>query len=75
MLRSSARDLDRPESTQYDLGLSLMFQGDGVLPLIVMDGLKEQTMGQYCVKVRESNCQIKQTEPYSPWKNAAESAI
>jgi hypothetical protein len=61
--------------SEAHLGLSLMFQRDGVPPLIVMDGSKEQTMGQFCVKAREANCQIKQTVPYSPWQNAAESAI
>jgi hypothetical protein len=52
-----------------------MFQQDGVPPSIIMDGSKEQTMGQFRVKAREANCRIKQTEPYSPWQNAAESAI
>jgi hypothetical protein len=61
--------------SEAHLGLSLMFNQDGVLPLIIMDGSKEQTMGQFCMKAREANCQIKETEPHSPWQNAAESAI
>ena len=56
-------------------GLSLMFQRDGVPQAIVMDGSREQTMGEFRKKAREANCRVKQTEPYSPWQNAAESAI
>jgi hypothetical protein len=33
--------------SEAHLGLLLMFQRDGVLPLIIMDGSKEQTMGQF----------------------------
>jgi hypothetical protein len=61
--------------SEANLGLSMMFQGDGVLPSIIMDGSKEQLMGQFRVKAREANCWIKQSEPYSPWQNAAESVI
>jgi hypothetical protein len=40
-----------------------------------MDGSKEQTLGQFKKKCQDADCRIKQTEPYSPWQNAAESAI
>jgi hypothetical protein len=40
-----------------------------------MDGSKEQTMGKFHQKAREMGMRIKQTEPYSPWQNAAEGAI
>ena len=40
-----------------------------------MDGSKEQTMGEFKRKVREMDCHIRQTEPYSPWQNAAEMCI
>jgi hypothetical protein len=56
-------------------GLSLMLQRDGAPLAIIMDGSKEQTMGEFCKKARAAGCRIKQTEPYSPWQNAAESAI
>jgi hypothetical protein len=55
--------------------LSLVIQLDGVPPKIIMDGSKEQTMGRFCKKCQNADCCIKQTEPYSPWQNAAESAI
>ena len=56
-------------------GLSLLAQRDGVPPAIIMDGSKEQTMGEFRRKAREMGCRIKQTEPYSPWQNAAEGSI
>ena len=56
-------------------GLSLMFRRDGVPPAIIVDGSKEQTQGKFASKVREANCWLKQTHPYSPWSNAAEGVI
>jgi hypothetical protein len=55
--------------------LSLLFQRDGVPSTMVMDGSKEQLQGEFRRKCREANCHVKQTEPYSPWQNAAEGAI
>ena len=55
--------------------LSLVFQRDGVPPRMIMDGSKEQTQGRFKKKCQDADCRIKQTEPYSPWQNAAESAI
>ena len=55
--------------------LSLLAQRDGVPPMIVMDGSKEQTLGTFRKKAREMDCRVRQTEPYSPWQNAAESEI
>lgn len=56
-------------------GLSLMAKRDGVPPCIIMDGAKEQTMGTFRKKAQEMDCHVKQTEPYSPWSNAAEGTI
>ncbi len=55
--------------------LSLMFQCEGMPPSMVMDGLKEQMMGKFCRKLVDAHCQLKQTEPYSPWQNATEREI
>jgi hypothetical protein len=62
------------KSNAHEL-LSLVFQRDGVPQKIIMDGSKEQTMGRFSKKCLDADCRIKQTEPYSPWQNAAESAI
>ena len=55
--------------------LSLLFQHDGVPPKMIMNGSKEQTLCRFKKKCQDADCRIKQTEPYSPWQNAAESAI
>ena len=55
--------------------LSTLFQRDGVPIAIVMDGAREQTMGEFRKKAWESSCRIKATEPYSPWSNTAEGVI
>ncbi len=55
--------------------LSLMFQREGVPPSMVMDKSKEQMMGKFRRKLVDAHCQLKQTEPYSPWQNAAEREI
>ena len=56
-------------------GLSLLAQRDGVPPKIIMDGSKEQTMGEFRKKAKQMGTHIVQTEPRSPWQNAAEGAI
>ncbi|KAI2512329.1 Reverse transcriptase (RNA-dependent DNA polymerase) [Fragilaria crotonensis] len=56
-------------------GLSLLFQREGVPNTIIMDGAREQTMGLFRKKCREVGTRVKQTEPHTPWSNAAEAAI
>ncbi|KAI2506535.1 Reverse transcriptase (RNA-dependent DNA polymerase) [Fragilaria crotonensis] len=56
-------------------GLSLLFQREGVPNTIIMDGAREQTMGIFRKKCREAGVHVKQTEPHTPWSNAAEAAI
>ena len=55
--------------------LSLFFAKEGVPSTLVMDGTREQVMGEFRCKARHADCHVKQTEPYSPWQNAAESTI
>jgi transposase len=56
-------------------GLSLLFQREGVPNTLIMDKSKEQLLGNFRRKCREAGARVKQTEPYSPWLNSAESAI
>ena len=56
-------------------GFSSLAQRDGVPPILVMDGAKEETLGEFRRKAKEMDCRVKQTEPYSPWQNAAEGCI
>ena len=55
--------------------LSLMAQRDGVPPVLVMDGSKKQTLGEFRRKARQMGCHVKQSKPYSPWQIAAEGEI
>ena len=55
--------------------VSKMFKDTGVPTKIVCDGAKSQIMGEFRRKCREADCPVQQTEPHSPWTNAAESAI
>ncbi len=55
--------------------LSLLFHHDGVPPTMVLDGSKEQTKGDFKRKLHEADCHARQTEPYSPWQQAAEGCI
>ena len=56
-------------------GLSLMAARDGLPPHLIMDGSKEQTLGEFRKKARQFGYHIKQSEPYSPWQIMAEGAI
>ncbi len=56
-------------------GLSLLFQREGVPNTMVMDGAREQTMGMFRKKCRQVRVRVRQTEPHTPWSNAAEAAI
>jgi hypothetical protein len=55
--------------------LTLLFYCDGVPPTMVLDCLKEQTRGDFKRKLHEAECHARQTEPYSPWQQAAEGCI
>ena len=55
--------------------VSKLFKDVGVPNQMVMDNAKTQIMGKFRKKTKEADCQIRQTEPYTPFSNAAESAI
>ena len=52
-----------------------MAERDGIPTKIVMDGVKEQVMGEFRKKGKEMGIRVYPTEPYSPWQNVAEGAI
>ncbi len=52
--------------------LSLLFHCDGVPQTMVFNGLKEQCQGDFKRKLHKADCHARQTEPYSPWQQAAE---
>ena len=54
---------------------SAMAHEVGVPTLLIMDGSKEQTLGEFKRKCSQANVTIHQTEPESPWQNLCESQI
>ena len=55
--------------------LGLLFEQERFPSTLVIDGAREQVMGEFRHKARQADCHVKQTEPYSPWQNAAEGTI
>ena len=64
----------RKESEAHH-SLSKFFKDTGVPTKMVMDGARAQVHGDFRKKCKESDCPVHQTEPYSPFSNAAEAAI
>ena len=50
--------------------LPLLFKRDGVPPEIIVDRSKEHILGKFNNKLKEYNCHLRQTNPYSPWSGA-----
>ena len=42
---------------------------------MIADNSKEQILGEFKCKLREADCHLRQTDPYSPWMQAAEGCI
>jgi hypothetical protein len=55
--------------------LSLLAQRDGVPEVLVMDGSKPQTQGEFRRKCREFDIHVKQLEAYNSKSNAAEGGV
>ena len=66
-----------PMAKNHDahMTMSLLFPQEGVTSTLVMDGARENAMGEFMCKARQADCRVKQTEPYSSWQNAAESKL
>ena len=70
-----SRAFPMSKKSQAHEALSLLLQREGAPNTMIMDGAREQVMGQFRRKCRETGIRVKQTEPHTPWSNAAESAI
>ena len=55
--------------------LSMVFKRDGVLPHMILDNSKEQSLGEFRRKCRESDCHMINSKPYLPWQISAEGCI
>ena len=69
----------QPMPTKADVGILLwVFAEDvGVPNYIIVDGAKEQTVpnSAFMQTVQQLKIKIRNTEPYSPWKNRCETTI
>ena len=55
--------------------LSLLFQQDRVPPTVICHNVKEMVIGELNRKLKEALCYLKQTEPFTPWSNAAKREV
>ncbi len=55
--------------------LLLMFKRDGIPSKMILDGSNEQVKGVFRHILKEMNCHMRATEPYSPWHQAAKGCI
>ena len=55
--------------------VDLLFKRDGVPNAMIMDGAKEQILGQFRKECRSAGVHVRQTEPYTPFSNTTEAAI
>ena len=52
-----------------------LFRHEGVPPEMIMDGSKEQNLGDFARKLCDAGCHRKQIKPHSPWMNLCEGEI
>jgi hypothetical protein len=66
-----------PLTTKGDAhdALSIFLRRYGAPPAMIVDGSKEQIGKTFRRKLQEADTHLRQTEPYSPWQQAAEGAI
>jgi hypothetical protein len=64
----------KKESEAHE-ALSLLFYRDGVPNVIVMDGDRAQTEGEFRSKMRDADCHIKQIEPHTQSSNMGEGEV
>eukprot|EP00804_Cyclotella_cryptica_P014222 CCRYP_005639-RA/>CCRYP_005639-RA protein AED:0.34 eAED:0.34 QI:0/0/0/1/1/1/3/0/304 len=55
--------------------LGLFFAWEGVPPKMIADGAKEMKMEEFAWKCKGAHCNLRSTEPYSPWSNSTEHKI
>ena len=71
----SARAYPMKKKAHAHETFSLLAQREGVPTKLIFDGSKEQTIGAFRKKVKETGTHTHTVLPYSPWSNAAEGAI
>jgi hypothetical protein len=71
----AGKPVDLKQKEEAHEALLLMFKPDGVPPKMILDGSKRQVKGVFRHKLKEVNCHMQVTEPYSPLQQAAKGCI
>ena len=67
-----SRTIPMTNKSDTPFALDGLFRHEGVPPEMIMDGSKEQNLGELARKLRDAGCHRKQIEPHSPWMNLCE---
>ena len=70
-----SRTIPMTKKSDAPFALDRLFRHEGVPPEMIMDGSKEQNLGDFARKLRDAGCHRKQIEPHSPWMNLCEGKI
>ena len=67
-----SRNTPITKKSDAPFALDRLFRHEGVPPEMIVDGSKEQNLGDFDRKLRDPGCHRKQIEPHSPWMNLCE---
>ena len=67
-----SRTIPMTKKSDTPFAIDSLFRHEGVPPEMIMDGSKEQILGDFSRKLRDAGCHRKQIEPHSPWMNLCE---
>ena len=67
-----SRTIPTTKKSDAPFTLERLFRHEGVPPEMIMDGSKEQNLGDFSHKIRDAGCHRKKIEPHSPWINLCE---
>ena len=70
-----SRTITMTNKSDAPFSLVRVIRYEGVPPEIIMDGSKEQNLGDFARKLRNYGCHRNQIEPHSPWMNLCEGEI
>ena len=69
------RTITMTKKSDTPFSLDSLFRHEGVPLEMIMDGSKEQNLGDFARKLRDAGCHKKKIEPHSPWMNLCDGEI
>ena len=70
-----SRTIPMTKKSDAHFALDRLFRHEGVPPEMIMDGSKEQNLGDFACKLHDAECHRKLIEPHSPMMNLCEGKI